>query len=164
MVVPGGIHGVATAMCFLSHGLCNSDVAALYSSEAPRSLLLPFGIVFFSNCLLVGLILNDDNFWYLNIHKLAVHGENIRGPWLSFHLVNNSPFVESGTSLLCQTIIWQIQLTDDKFEIFRFKNKIKWCILGQYQLSVSYANSELCITKSPLFYILSVFLLLPLEE
>lgn len=61
-MVPGGIHGVATTMCSLSHGLCNSDVAALYSFEAPGSLLLPFGIVFFSNCLLDGLILDDDNF------------------------------------------------------------------------------------------------------
>lgn len=65
MVVPGGIHGVATAMCFLSHSLCNSDgmlQLSIYSSEAPRSLLLPFGIVFFSNCLLVGLIIDDDHF------------------------------------------------------------------------------------------------------
>lgn len=35
---------------------------SIYSSEAPRSLLLPFGVVFFSNYLLVGLILDDDNF------------------------------------------------------------------------------------------------------
>lgn len=82
MVMPVLIHGVGTAMCYLPHGLCDLDVAALYSFFW-SSKVSSFAIWYyfpFSNHFLIGLILNDDNFWYLSIHEWAILGENIEGP------------------------------------------------------------------------------------